>query len=103
MRLFLYIYISLARVSIQRASDEFRHWPIEMAFHTHRDHKPACKSVLARNMATLLLADLHPTGGPEIWSGNQISTSISSLIPIQLNDDGCPLEAQTFLDPTVIK
>ena len=51
---------------------------------------------MARNMATLLLADLHPTGGPEIWSGNGISTSISSLIPIHLDEDGCPLRTQAF-------
>jgi hypothetical protein len=54
-------------------------------------------------MASLLLANLHPTGGPEIWSGNQISTSISSLIPIQLDVDGCPLKTQTFPKPTFIK
>ena len=27
-----------ARASIQRASDKFRHWPIEMAFLKHGDH-----------------------------------------------------------------
>jgi hypothetical protein len=47
-------------------------------------------------MATLLLANLHPTKGPEIWSGNQISTSITSLIPIQLDEDDCPLQTQPF-------
>ena len=57
---------------------------------------------MARNMATLLLADLHPTGGPEIWSGNNISTSISSLIPTQLDEDGCPLKLQPFPDTTSI-
>jgi len=51
---------------------------------------------MARSMATLLRADLHPTGGLEIWSGNQISTSISSLIPIHLDEDGCPLQTQAF-------
>ncbi len=61
-----------ARASLQRASAKFRHWPIEAAFHTLRDHTLTCTSVMARNMASLLLADLHPTGGPEIWSGNQI-------------------------------
>ena len=85
-----------ARASLQRASAMFRHWPIELAFHTLRDRTPTCKSVMARNMATLLLADLHPTGGPEIWSGSRISTSISSLIPIQLDEDGCPLRTHAF-------
>jgi hypothetical protein len=84
------------RASIQIVSTKFRHWPLELAFHTLRNKTPACKSVMARSMATLLLADLHPTGGPEIWSGNQISTSISSLIPIQLDEDGCPLQIQAF-------
>jgi hypothetical protein len=51
-------------------------------------------------MATLLLADLHPIGGPEIWSGNGISTSISSLILTQLDEDGCPLKKQAFPDAT---
>ncbi len=61
-----------------------------------------CQSVMARNMATLVLADLHPTGGPEIRSGNNISASISSLIPIQLDEDGCPLKLQPFPDTTSI-
>ena len=92
-----------ARASLQRASAQFQHWPMEIAFHTLRDHTPACKSVLARNMATLIMADLHPIGGPEIWSGNQISTSITSLIPIQLDEDGCPLTTHSFLEATFIK
>ena len=55
-----------ARASVHRASARFRHWPMQLAFHTDRSRKPVCQSVMARNMATLLLADLHPTGGPEI-------------------------------------
>ena len=55
-----------SRASLQRASAKFRHWPIETAFHTNRDHTPTCTSMMARNMATLLLANLHPTGSPEI-------------------------------------
>jgi hypothetical protein len=45
-------------------------------------------------MATLLMVDLHPERGPEIWFGNQISTSISSQIPLHLDEDGWPLEVQ---------
>jgi len=71
-----------ARASLQRASARFRHWPIELAFHTLIDELPACKSVVARSMTALLLADLNPTGGPKIWYGDRISTSISSIIPI---------------------
>jgi hypothetical protein len=91
-----------ARASVHRASARFRHWPMQLAFHTDRSRTPVCQSVMARNMATLLLADLHPTGGPEIWSGNNISTSISSLIPIHLDEDGCPLKLQPFPDTTSI-
>ncbi len=74
-----------------------------MILHTLRDRTPACKSVMAPNMATLLLADLHPTGGPEIWSGNKISVSISSLIPIQLDEEGFPVKTQPFLEATFIQ
>jgi hypothetical protein len=91
-----------ARASVHRASTKFRHWPMQLAFHTDRNRTPVCKSVMARNMATLLLADLHPTGGPDIWYGNRISTSISSLIPILLDEDGCPLKSQPFPEATSI-
>jgi hypothetical protein len=53
-------------------------------------------------MAALILADLHPTGGPEIWSGNQISSSISTLIPIHPDEDGCPLKTQPFSEAAFI-
>jgi len=57
---------------------------------------------MARNMATLLMTDLHPKGGPEIWSGNQISSSISTLIPIHLVEDDCPLKTQPFPEAAFI-
>ncbi len=59
-----------ARASLHSASAKFRHWPLELAFHSDRDNIPMCSSIVARNMAPLLMADLHPVGGPEIWSGN---------------------------------
>jgi hypothetical protein len=83
---------SIARASLHLASAKFRHWPLELAFHSHRGRLPLCTSVVARNMATLLMADLHPVGGPEIWSGNKLSTSMSSRISMHLDDDGCPLK-----------
>jgi len=89
-----------ARASLQRASDKFRHWPLEMAFHSRKGRTPLCPSIVARNMATLLMADLHPIGGPEIWSGNQISTSIATRIPIDLDAEGCPCELQPFPQAT---
>ena len=85
-----------ARASLTMASAKFRHWPLELAFHSQRGRTPICSSIVVRNMATLLTADLHLVGGPEIWHGNQISTSISSKIPIHLDDDGCPMEVQLF-------
>jgi hypothetical protein len=51
---------------------------------------------MARNMATLLMSDLHPTCGPKIWSGNQIFSSISSRIHIHLDEDGCPMGTHPF-------
>jgi hypothetical protein len=51
-------------------------------------------------MATLLMADLHPVGGPELWSGNRISTSIATRIPIDLDAEGCPCELQPFPQAT---
>ncbi len=63
---------------------------------------PICPSMMARKMATLLMADLHPTSGPKIWSGNQIFTSLSSKISILLDEDGCPLDTQPFPKPTLL-
>jgi hypothetical protein len=71
-----------------------------MAFHYQRGRLPLCPSIVARDMATLLMADLHPVGGQEIWSGNQISISISSRISIHLDEDGCSLEVQPFSQAT---
>ena len=81
-----------AKASLNMASAKFRHWPLELAFHPQRGRTPISFSIAARNMATLLAADLHLVGGPEIRYGNQISTSISSTIPIYQDDDGCPLK-----------
>jgi hypothetical protein len=41
-------------------------------------------------------------GTSEIWSGNQISTSITSRIPIITDEDGCPEEEQHFPPSTNI-
>jgi hypothetical protein len=35
-------------------------------------------------------------GDTKIWSGNQISTSLTARIPIIMNEDGCPNENQPF-------
>ncbi len=57
-----------SRASLQHPANMFRHWPLEMAFQTQKGRTPICTSVMARSMATLLMADLLPTGGPEISS-----------------------------------
>ncbi len=67
-----------------------------MVFHSRKGRTPLCPSIVARNLATLLMTDLHPVGGPEIWSGNRISTSIATRIPIDLDEEGCPSEIQSF-------
>jgi len=56
-----------ARASLHGAASKFQHWPLELAFHSRNNGSPHCPSIMARNMATLLTADLHPTGDPEIW------------------------------------
>ena len=53
-----------AMAFLQTTSAKFRHWPLEMAFHSHRGRIPTCTFIEARNMATLLMADLNPIGGP---------------------------------------
>ncbi len=54
-----------ARASLQRASNMFRHWPLELAFHSRKkEHTPVCTSGMALNMGTLLIAEQHPTSGP---------------------------------------
>jgi hypothetical protein len=73
-----------------------------MAFHSHRGRIPKCSSIVARNMAILLMADLHHMGGPEIWFGNQIFTSISSRIHVPLDESGCPLEVQPYPHATLL-
>ena len=50
----------------------------------------------SRNVATLLTADLHPMGTADIWSGNQISHSITAKIPTITDEDGCLAEDQPF-------
>ena len=87
-----------ARASHTQATQKFKHWPLELAFHTHRGHA-TCPSLIGKNVATLLTADLHPMGIAEIGSGNQISASITTIIPIITDEDGCP-EAEQFFPPT---
>jgi hypothetical protein len=90
-----------ARVSYTQAAQKFKHGPLELAFHTHRD-RATCPSVIGRSVVTLLTADLHPMGTAEIWSGNQISASITARIPIITDEDGCPAEEQPFPQKTII-
>ena len=47
-------------------------------------------------MATIVMGDLHPLGGPDIWEGNPVSWSLIRAVPISLDEDGCPLPTQPF-------
>ena len=55
-----------------------------------------------RNVATLLIANLHPIGDIEILKGDQIATSLTTKIPIAMYEDGCPTEEQHFPPPIKI-
>jgi len=84
------------RASVYQAVNKFKQWPLEMAFQNHRGGIQICPSIIARNIATLIAADLHPLGGPEIWSGNPISTTLTLSIPITTDEDGCPTPTQPY-------
>jgi len=91
-----------ARASSHGAASKFRYWPLELAFHSRKSGSSLCPSIVARIMTTLLTTDLHPVRGPELLSRNQISTSLSTRIPIQTDEDECPLKIQQFSQPTLI-
>ena len=48
-----------AIASLRQVTGKFKNWPLELAFHNHKGHA-TCPSVIGRNVATLLTADLHP-------------------------------------------
>jgi len=51
---------------------------------------PFCPSIIARNIATLIVLDLHPLVGPETWPGNPISIALTNAILIRSDIDVCP-------------
>jgi hypothetical protein len=51
--------------SFTQAAMKFKHWSLELAFHSQSDHA-TCLSVIGKNVATPLNADLHPRGNPGI-------------------------------------
>jgi hypothetical protein len=57
-----------ARTSLLQAETRFKHWPLELAFRTIKG-RATCPSVIRRNVATLLIADLHPMRDIEILKG----------------------------------
>jgi hypothetical protein len=81
--------------SYTQAAQKFKHLPLELAFHTNKGHA-TCPSVFGRNVATLLIADLHLVGSTQICSSNHISASVTVKIPIIMDEDGCPEEDQPF-------
>jgi len=92
----------IVRASLQRAAAKFRHWPLDRALYSQNRRMPLCASIPTRNMAILFMVSLQPTGGPEIWFGNQVFTSISSRFPSTLDEDGCPQETQSFPQATLL-
>jgi hypothetical protein len=89
------------RTSLLRPSAKFRQ-SLELTFHSQKRRPLVCLYIIARNMATLLTVDLHPTDGLKIWTGNHISTSLSAWIPIHTDeDDECTVYAQPFHHPTL--
>ena len=55
-----------ARASLFQATTKFKQWPLNLAFHTHREGRPLCPSIIAHNIATLIAADLRTLGVTEI-------------------------------------
>ena len=86
--------------SYTQAAQKLKHWPLELAFHAHKGHA-TCPPVVGRNVATLLTTDLHSMRATEIWSGNQISASITAKIPVIMDEDGCLEEDQPSPPPRI--
>ena len=84
------------RASLTQANTKKKNWLLELAFYAHRGGRPLCPSIIARNIASLIAADLHPLRCPEIWSGNQLSATLTSSIPITIDEDGCPTINQPY-------
>ena len=76
-----------SRASLCQAVARFEKLPLELAFHTNRGGRPLCPSIITRNIATLVAANLHPMGGPEIWLGSSISITLTTTIPINIDED----------------
>jgi hypothetical protein len=62
----------------------------------HRGDRPLCPSMIASNIATPIATDLRPLGGPEFWSGNPRSTTLTLSIPTTTDEDGCPTPFQPY-------
>ena len=85
-----------AKASLIEAATKFAQWPLELAFSSNKHGTPLCTSLSAKCMATVIMGDLHPLGGPPMWEGNPISRSLITAIPISVDEDGCPLPTQPF-------
>jgi hypothetical protein len=74
---------------------------MELAFRSRISGSPLCPSIVARNIATLLTADLHPIGGPEIWQGNHIFKKFLYMNPRPDGRGWVPLGHPT-VSPTLV-
>ena len=86
---------------MRQATGKIKNWPLELAFHNHKG-RATCPSIIGKNVATLLTADLHPMGDTTIRAGNQIFASITARNPITTDEDGCPAEEQSVPPTTKI-
>ena len=50
-----------ARASLLQAKARFKNWPLKLVFHSIKG-RATSPSVIGRDVATLLSADLHPMG-----------------------------------------
>ena len=82
--------------SLTHASTKYKIWPLKLVFHTLRGCSPLCPSIIARNIATLIAADLHSLGELEIWSWNPIPATLTSAIPNTLDKVGYPTTNQPY-------
>ena len=84
-----------ARASLAAAA-KYAQWPLQQAFDLTRTGTPVCTSLPAKCMATIIMGDLHPMGGPPIWEGNPISQALISAITVATDNEGCPLPIQPY-------
>ncbi len=57
---------------------------------------PLCPSIIARYIAILIVAELHPLGAQKSGRENPISIALTNAIPIPTEEDSCPATIQPY-------